>query len=65
MQHFCVLFLMQRSRIRAMFMTFFIAGRKNWSKKIIKKIHIWNVLGCNFWVCRGEISVVVVFWQHY
>lgn len=24
-------------------MTLFIAGRKNWSKKII---HIWNVLGC-------------------
>lgn len=28
---------MQTNRIRAVFMTFFIAGRKNWSKKIIKK----------------------------
>lgn len=54
MQHFCVLFLMQRSRIRAMFMTFFIAGRKNWSKKIIIKK---SIFGMSWGVTFGSVEV--------
>lgn len=45
-----------------MFMTFFIAGRKNWSKKEKNNPYL-ECLGVQLLGLRDEISLV--FWQRY